>query len=123
MTFLGYVPAGRTFVRGRCLVVSSRAESFPYVVLEAAAIKLPMILPDVGGLPEIALGSQMELVKPGSLEELTKQMAAFLDDPMPFIGKAEELGRIVAERYTVRKMARAITDFYADVLTQPGSGN
>ncbi len=38
---------------GRMLVIPSRAESLPYVVLEAAAAGLPIIATEVGGVPEI----------------------------------------------------------------------
>ena len=38
---------------GRIMVVPSRAESLPYVVLEAAAAGMPLIATNVGGIPEI----------------------------------------------------------------------
>ena len=38
---------------GRMLVMPSRAESLPYVMLEAAAAGLPIIATRVGGIPEI----------------------------------------------------------------------
>ena len=35
------------------MVVPSRAESLPYIVLEAAGARMPMIATNVGGIPEI----------------------------------------------------------------------
>ena len=51
--FAGPMPARAAFRLGRILVVPSRAESLPYVVLEAAAARVPMIATRVGGIPEI----------------------------------------------------------------------
>ena len=49
----GHASARRHSPLGRLLVVPSRAESLPYVVLEAAAAGKPLIATRVGGIPEI----------------------------------------------------------------------
>ena len=51
--FVGFRPAREAFAMGRMLVIPSRAESLPYVVLEAAAAGVPIIATEVGGVPEI----------------------------------------------------------------------
>ena len=51
--FMPAMPAREAQALGRVMVVSSRAESLPYVVLEAAASAKPLIATRVGGIPEI----------------------------------------------------------------------
>ena len=55
--FPGAMPARDAFPLGRCLVVPSRAESMPYIVLEAAAAAMPLLATNVGGIPEIVNGT------------------------------------------------------------------
>ena len=107
--------ARRAFVRGRCLVVPSRAESFPYIVLEGAAASLPMIATNVGGIPEITEGTDMPLIPAEDVRALATQMAEFLVTPSIFIERAKRLAAVVSERYTVEKMAHSVLNFY-DVL-------
>src|SRR5690606_33099426 len=51
--FIGHVKARHGFSKGRLLIVPSRGDSMPYVVIEAAAAGVPMIAANVGGIPEI----------------------------------------------------------------------
>lgn len=107
------MPARAAFPRARCLVVPSRAESLPYVVLEAAAAGLPLIATNVGDIPEIMAEVDAGLVAPGDVAELKARMAAFLDDPASFAARAERLRESVSERYTVSSMTQAVLEFYA----------
>ncbi len=47
------MPAREAFALGRILVAPSRAESLPYIVLEALAAQKPIVTTKVGGVPEI----------------------------------------------------------------------
>jgi glycosyltransferase involved in cell wall biosynthesis len=67
VTFAGARPVREAFPLGRCLVVPSRTESFPYVVLEAAGAGLSLIATAVGGVPEIVMGTDTSLVSPRRL--------------------------------------------------------
>ena len=116
VSFAGSVPARTAFARGRCVVVPSRAESFPYVVLEAAAAQMPLIATEVGGIPEIVEGTDTPLIRPGDIAALAQQMRAFLAHPKPFLGRAIQLQRHVANRLTVERMTREIVDFYISTL-------
>lgn len=122
VTFAGPILAGAAFTRGRCLVVPSRAESFPYIVLEAAAARIPMIATEVGGIPEIMEGSEVSLICPDDVQALTREMQRFLDDPQIFINRAKGLQANVAKRFTVDGMASAVTHFYSSRLLEQPQG-
>ena len=53
MRFIGHVKARYGFSKGGLLVVPSRGNSMPYVVIEAAAAGVPMVGANVGGIPNL----------------------------------------------------------------------
>jgi glycosyltransferase involved in cell wall biosynthesis len=79
--FIGHCPARTAFTMGRMLVIPSRAESLPYVVLEAAAAGLPIIATNVGGNPEIFGPQAAKLIPPDNIAALIGAITAALDDP------------------------------------------
>jgi glycosyltransferase involved in cell wall biosynthesis len=79
--FVGYRPAREAFAMGRVLVFPSRAESLPYVMLEAVAAAVPVIATNVGGIPEIFGPHAGHLVPPDDVEALAGAIRAALDDP------------------------------------------
>jgi glycosyltransferase involved in cell wall biosynthesis len=119
VSFSGAQSARSAFARARCVVVPSRAESFPYIVLEAAAAQMPLIATDVGGIPEILAGVDMPLIPPGDVGALASQLRAFLASPKPFLDRAAALQQIVAERFTVDNMTHEVIDFY---ISDVGAG-
>ena len=116
VTFYGRLPARQAFELGKAIVIPSRAESFPYIVLEAGAAQLPLIATNVGGIPEITAGTSVELIEPDNVAALSHQMAAFLTEPASLQAKASELVQVIAQKFTVEMMASQITDFYLSIL-------
>lgn len=114
--FSGPQPARTAFVRARCVVVPSLAESAPYIVLEAAAAQMPIIATNVGGIPELVGDVPMPLVPPGDVDALASQLRAFLADPKPFLRRAAELQKYVAQHFSVEAMTRDVVDFYISDL-------
>ncbi|MBN9280941.1 MAG: glycosyltransferase family 4 protein [Hyphomicrobium denitrificans] len=111
--FTGALPIRDAFALGRIMVVPSRAESFPYVVLEAAAAELPLIATNVGGIPEIVAGTDTGLIPPGNVQELAQALTAALDAPDVAKARAARLKSAVAQKFTVAAMTDAVLDFYA----------
>ena len=112
--FIGALPARQAFAMGRALVVPSRAESFPYIVLEAAAAGLPLIASRVGGIPKILAGLGVEMVAPDSVEGLGRAMVAVAADDEKARRGAVALRARVADRFTIARMAEGVLGFYAE---------
>lgn len=112
--FAGAMPAREAFAQMDVLVVPSRAESLPYVVLEAAAAGLPLIATAVGGVPEIIAGTSHGLVPPGDEVALADAMQRVLDEPQRTQALAAELKAAVARRFTIATMSSEIGALYAE---------
>jgi glycosyltransferase involved in cell wall biosynthesis len=116
VSFPGAMPARSAFPLGRCLVVPSRAESMPYIVLEAAAAGVPLLATNVGGIPEIVNGTDTPLMQPGDVETLERAMQGFLTDPTIAEGRAMRLKAAVGARFTVARAADEVLAFYNERL-------
>jgi glycosyltransferase involved in cell wall biosynthesis len=114
--FLGHVQARKAFSHGRLLVVPSRADSLPYVVIEAGGARIPIIASRVGGIPEI-LGQDGNLVPPEDPARLAAAIAAALDDPAAAQASAERLGARVRELFSQDAMVEGVLAGYIAAIT------
>ncbi len=114
VTFTGAMPAQKAFPLGRIFVMPSRAESLPYVVLEAAGAGLPLIATRVGGVPEIVAGTGVELVEPGDALMLGAAMRSALVNVSRSGKVTAELQRAISEHFTVAAMTDGVLAFYAE---------
>lgn len=113
VTFTGALPARQAFTLGRTMVVPSLAESFPYVVLEAAAAGLPLVSTSVGGIPEIVAETDTALISAADAGALTAAIAEAIAHPEAALARAERLKANVAAKFTVAGMTSDILAFYA----------
>ncbi|TPO13114.1 glycosyltransferase family 4 protein [Mesorhizobium sp. B1-1-5] len=77
--FLPPMPARDAFALAELIVVPSRAEAMPYIVLEALAAGMPMIATAVGGIPEIFGEGSPALIRPDA-SQLAAKMGSALSD-------------------------------------------
>ncbi len=115
--FVGHVPARAAFAMGRMLVMPSRAESLPYVILEAAAACTPIIATRVGGIPEIFGPQSSRLVPPDDAPALAKALGAALADPAQLMRAAETLQARIRAHFTIDAMVDGGVAAYRDALT------
>lgn len=118
VTFAAPMPAREAFARGRVVVMPSRAESLPYLALEAIAAGRPLIATRVGGIPEIFGAEAQSLVPPNEVEALRAAMAAACAAPDVALARAERLQAFVKDRFDVAKMIDAVIAAYRAKLDQ-----
>jgi glycosyltransferase involved in cell wall biosynthesis len=106
------MPAREAFARARTVVVPSRAESSPYIVLETVAAGVPILVTAVGGIPEMLAPERDRLLRPGDVAGLADAMANTLADPAGTAAAAAERRTYFQRRHTLDGMARRVTDFY-----------
>jgi glycosyltransferase involved in cell wall biosynthesis len=114
--FLPPMPARKAFAMARILVVPSRAESMPYIVLEAAAARMPIIATNVGGIPEILAGEAKSLLPPGDADALADGLAKALQRPKDMIAAATLRRDAVKQHFSLSRMAARIEDIYRGAL-------
>ena len=112
--FVGALPARAGFARGRLCVVPSRAESLPYIVLEAAAAGLPIIASNVGGIPEIFGPDAGELVPPGDPTALARAIGDALQNPGARAAAAQRLQERIRASFSVDVMTDAVLAAYRE---------
>jgi glycosyltransferase involved in cell wall biosynthesis len=114
--FAGPLPARTAFALGKLLVVPSRAESLPYVVLEAAAAGIPMIATAVGGIAEIFGPDAASLIAPGDPAPLAEAIGRTLQQTGQQQAAVLRLQSRVRDRFSVDAMTDAVLAAYRDAL-------
>ncbi len=108
----GAMPARQAFALGRVLVVPSRAESLPYVVLEAAAAGKPVIATRVGGIAEIFGPAAGRLVAADDAPALAAAIAQALDRTNETAAAAAALRTRVAQEFSLDVMVNGVLAAY-----------
>jgi glycosyltransferase involved in cell wall biosynthesis len=113
IAFLPPMPARKAFALAKAVVLPSRAESLPYLVLEVAAAGLPLIATNVGGIPEIFEGETEKLVQPGNPAALAEAMRSALTAPDAHVTQAMLRRTRVKQRFSLAATAGRIEEIYA----------
>lgn len=115
--FPGAMPARQAFALGRLLVVPSRAESLPYVVLEAGAAGRPLIASRVGGIAEILGPDADRLVPPDDADALAAAIAHSLDHAEETDKAAAALRARIGRNFTIDSMVEGVLAAYAEAIS------
>lgn len=120
--FMPAMPAREAQALGRVMVVASRMESLPYVVLEAAASAKPLIATRVGGIPEIYGPLASALIPPGDADALAAAIAGSLDHPAAAAAIARQVSVRVATSFSRDAMIDGVLAGYEAALAAKASG-
>jgi glycosyltransferase involved in cell wall biosynthesis len=120
--FLAPMPARQAQALGHIMVFCSRAESMPYVVLEAAASAKPMISTKVGGIPEIYGPFTNTLVPKEDPAALAAAIAYSLDNPLEAADLAKKLSARVAASFSLDAMVEGVLAGYQAGFTRIAKG-
>jgi glycosyltransferase involved in cell wall biosynthesis len=113
---IGHVKARYGFSKGSLLVVPSRGDSMPYVVIEAAAAGIPMVAANVGGIPEIFGSHTDALFAPGIAAAMADAIEGALEDPAAALARAKELRERIFLHFSQKAMVEGVLAGYRDTF-------
>jgi glycosyltransferase involved in cell wall biosynthesis len=114
--FLGHVKARHGFSKGKVLVVPSRGDSMPYVVIEAAAAGIPMVAANVGGIPEIFGSHADALFAPNIVGAMADAIETALEDPEAARVRAKSLRERIFLHFSQKAMVEGVLAGYRDAF-------
>jgi glycosyltransferase involved in cell wall biosynthesis len=115
--FIGHVKARYGFSKGRVLVVPSRGDSMPYVVIEAAAAGIPMVATNVGGIPEIFGSDHTDaLFAPNIVGAMADAIETALEDPDGAQLRARSLRERIFLHFSQKAMVEGVLAGYRDAF-------
>jgi glycosyltransferase involved in cell wall biosynthesis len=115
--FIGHVKARYGFSKGGLLVVPSRGDSMPYVVIEAAAAGIPIVAANVGGIPEIFGAHTDALFAPNTVGAVADAIESALDDPAAAQARARALRERVFLHFSQKAMVEGVLAGYREAFT------
>lgn len=114
--FFPAMPARDAFALGRIMVVPSRLESFPYIVMEAAAAGKPLVVTRVGGIPDMFGPLADRLVTPDDAHALEAGIANAVNHSERTIADACLLRERVRATFSLDEMVDGGLSAYREAI-------
>lgn len=115
VTFRDPMPVREAFALGETLVVPSRAESMPYVVLEALAAGRPVLATRVGGIPEIFAENAGALIESDDVNAMINALSGYLGGTIK-APDFEKMHESVQQNFSAKAMTESIMQAYEAAL-------
>jgi glycosyltransferase involved in cell wall biosynthesis len=118
VTFTGWRDDARSLLAELdAVLLPSRSEALPLVLVEAMLAELPVVATDVGSVGEAVVDGVTGLIVPvGSPQAIADAIAVLRHDPELRRRMGEEGRRLALERFDPVRSARAFTALYHEVL-------
>ena len=116
--FIGHVKARYGFSKGKLLVVPSRGDSMPYVVIEAAAAGIPMVAANVGGIPEIFAEHTDALFAPNIVGAMADAIETALEAPEATLARARSLRERIFLHFSQKAMVEGVMAGYREAFAE-----
>ena len=119
----GAVPDAASLLPGfDLLVLSSRTEGTPMVLLEAMSARVPVLATAVGGIPDVVSATEALLVPPEDPAAIASAIRAAHDDPAAQRERATRAARRLAEHFAIEPWLDAHNDVYRAALVRAQQG-
>jgi glycosyltransferase involved in cell wall biosynthesis len=103
--------------RSSALVLFSRFENLPCVILEALCCGLPVISTNFGGIPEVVNGENGLLVESGNIQQLTDAMCTMIDGYAGF--NRERIAASATALFNYDTVGKMIVEYYSGASSVP----
>ena len=100
-------------------VLPSRYEAFPYVLLEAAARSLPIVMTETGGAHSVVRHEENGFVVPQSQIDFLAARLGQLAGDSKLLQQMSACSYAIASEFTVDNMVDKTLQVYADALALP----
>jgi glycosyltransferase involved in cell wall biosynthesis len=110
------------FLAADVFVLPSYSEGIPQSMLEAMAYGLPVIVSNVGGIPEVVCAGQEGLmIEPGDIDALCRALKQLIESVECRQRMGAAARHRIATHHTVEIYMRQLQDLYDSVLTAPAT--
>ena len=114
----GYCPNIPSIMsRSSLLVISSSTEGLTFTLLEAMALRLPIISTSVGEIPEVLQYGENGILIENVERELVPAMSAVVSDSGAACDRAERASAKLARDFSSRSMAEQYSRVYESIIT------
>ncbi|MFQ5530785.1 MAG: glycosyltransferase family 4 protein [Gemmatimonadota bacterium] len=119
----GAIPdAGRLIAAFDVVVLSSRTEGTPMVLLEAMDAGVPMVATRVGGIPDMVNGDEALLVAPDEPEALLTAVLEVANDRVAALSRSARAEERLATQYDLKTWLDAHESVYRSVAADAAGG-
>ena len=105
------------------VVISSRSEGSPNVLLEALAAGVPLVATSVGGIPEMVRNGEHALLVPhGDPKQMANSIARIFAETEVARSLAENGRKLVQTRFSPAERVRTLAEMYQHILHSRNEG-